>query len=118
MTTKSLIFGTDSQDRNGYAPNISNLIYHALLTQNLAASITLPTETGIAQYLVCFSYSPGANVWVDYSGGVATVPSNASFATGNSELCPGQRVLASGSSLSIISGDSGGAYVGVAIYAK
>jgi hypothetical protein len=118
MTTKSLIFGTDAQDRNAYAPNVSNLIYHALLTQNLAASITLPTESNISQYEVCFSYSPGANVWVDYSGSPATVPSNASFATGNSELCPGQRVLASASTISVITGDSGGAFVGVAIYAK
>lgn len=118
MTTANLNFGTDSQGRNAYAPNVSNLLYRALLTQNLAESITLPSESGISNYEVCFSYSPGANVWVDYSGSPATVPSNAALQTTNSELTPGQRVLPSGSSFSMITGDSGGAFVGVAIYAK
>jgi hypothetical protein len=118
MTTANLSFGTDSQGRNAYAPNVSNLLYRALLTQNVAKSITLPTETGILNYEVCFSYSAGANVWVDYSGSPATVPNNASFQTTNSEFCPGQRVLPAGTSLSMICGDSGGAFVGVAIYAK
>lgn len=117
MTTNSLIFGTDSQGRNAYAPNLSNLKYRALLVQNSAQSITLPTETGISAYKVCFAYSPGANVWVDYSGSPATAPLNSAFATDNSELCPGQRILASGSSFSAITQDSGGAYMGVAIYA-
>ncbi len=118
MTTNNLNFGTDGQGRNAYAPNVSNLIYSALLSQNVASSITLPIETDITHYEVCFSYSAGANVWVDYSGSPATVPNNASFQTSNSEFCPGQRVLPSGSSLSIITSDSGGAFVGVAIYAK
>lgn len=118
MTTSSLSFGTDQQGRNAYAPNVSNLIYRALLTQNLAESITLPIESGISHYEVCFSYSAGASVWVDYSGSPATVPSNASFQTSNSEFCPGQRTLPSGTSLSFITGDSGGAFMGVAIYAK
>jgi|SRR5579872_156999 len=118
MTTASLNFGTDKQGRNAYAPNVSNLIYRVLLTQNVAASITLPTETNIANYEVCFSYSAGSNVWVDYSGSPATVPNNSTFQTSNSEICPGQRVLPSGSSISLICGDSGGAFVGIAIYAK
>ena len=118
MTTANLVFGTDTNGRNAYAPNVSNLLYRALLTQNLAKSITLPTESGISNYEVCFAYSPGANVWVDYSGSPATVPNNAAFVTSNSELCPGQRLLPAGSSFSIISGDSGGAFVGVAIYAR
>jgi hypothetical protein len=118
MTTNNLNFGTDGQGRNAYAPNVSNLIYRALIGQNVAQSITLPSDTGVLDYEVCFSYSAGSNIWVDYSGSPATVPNNAAFATSNSEYCPGQRVLPAGSSLSIITPDSGGAYVGVAIYAK
>ncbi len=118
MTTVSLNFGTDIQGRNAYAPNLSNLIYRALIAQNVAQSITLPTETGILNYEVCFSYSSGSSVWVDYSGSPATVPSAGAFATSNSELSPGQRVLPAGSSFSMITSDSSGAFVGVAIYAK
>lgn len=118
MTTNNLNFGTDGQGRNAYAPNVSNLIYRALIGQNVAQSITLPTESGITQYEVCFSYSAGSNVFVDYSGSPATVPNNASFQTSNSEFCPGQRTLPSAASISLITPDSGGAYVGVAIYAK
>lgn len=118
MTTNNLSFGTDSQGRNAYAPNVSNLIYRALILQNTAESITLPTESGISNYEVCFSYSSGSNVFVDYSGSPATVPANASFQTTNSEYCPGQRTLKSGSSFSIITPDASGAYIGVAIYAK
>jgi len=118
MTTNNLSFGTDVQGRNAYAPNVSNLIYRALLVQNTAQSITLPTEAGISNYEVCFSYSPGANVWVDYSGSPATVPSAGAFATSNSEFCPGQRTLPSGTSISLITSDSAGDFVGVAVYAK
>ena len=118
MTTKNLNFGTDGQGRNAYAPNVSNLIYSALLVQDEAESITLPVEAGISDYEVCFSYSAGSNVFVDYSGNPATIPDTAAFVLTNSEQCPGQRTLPSGSSFSIITPDLNGAYVGVAIYAK
>src|ERR1017187_2300039 len=117
MTTNTLSFGTDAQGRNAYAPNISNLIYNALILQNAAQSITLPIETNIHNYEVCFSYSSGSNVWVNYSG-VAISPINNSFQTTTSEYCPGQRLLPSGSTISFITPDTSGAYVGVAIYAK
>jgi hypothetical protein len=73
MTTNNLNFGTDGQGRNAYAPNVSNLIYRALIGQNVAQSITLPSDTGVLDYEVCFSYSAGSNIWVDYSGSPATV---------------------------------------------
>lgn len=118
MTTQNLNFGTDSQGRNAFTKNVSNLIYRAKLSQNTASSITLPTETGISNYEVFFSYSESSNVWVDYSGSPATVPNNAAFATSNSEFNPDQRILPSGTTFSIITGDSAGAFVSVAIYAK
>lgn len=118
MTTANLNFGTDAQGRNAYAPNISNLIYRAILGQNSVSNITLPTETDISQYEVCFSYQPGSTVWVDCSGATATVPVNSSLAVSTSELLPGQRVVPAGNQISMITPDIAGAYVGVAIYAK
>ena len=118
MTTNNLNFGTDSQGRNAYAPNISNLKYRAILAQNAASSITLPVEAGISHYEVCFSYSAGSNVWVDCSGANATAPANTTLQATSNELNPGQRVVASGGTVSMITPDAAGASVGVAIYAK
>lgn len=118
MTTASLLFGTDVQGRNAYAPTITNLKYIAFISQNAAATITLPVETGIQNYEVCFSYSSGSNIFVDCSGATAVSPINTTLALSTVEYCPGQRLLPSGSTVSIITPDSSGAYVGVAIYAK
>lgn len=118
MTTSNLIFGLDSQGKNAYAPNISNLKYRAALAQNVASSITLPTEADVSAYEVCFSYSPGSNVWVDCSGAVATAPGNTTFGLTTCEYCPGQRLVPAGATISVMTPDAAGALVGVAIYAK
>jgi hypothetical protein len=118
MTTENLLFGTDSQGRNAYAPNISNLKYRAFLSQNVASTITLPTGEGFQNYEVCFSYSGGANVWVDCSGVAATVPVNTTLQATTAEYNPGQRLVPAGSDVSVITPDVAGAYVGVAIYGK
>lgn len=118
MTTENLVFATDSQGRNAYAPNISNLKYCAFLSQNAASSITLPSGEGFANYEVCFSYSGGSNVWVDCSGATATSPANTTLQSTTAEYNPGQRLIPAGSVVSMITPDAAGAFVGVAIYGK
>lgn len=117
MTTSSLLLSHDANGSPAFAPNVSNLLQRILLTQNTAtAQYTLPTDA--ENYLVCFSYYAGANVWVDWSGSAATVPASSSWESSTSEQTPAQRTLPGGSSFSMITSDSTPGAVGVSIYAK
>lgn len=96
MTTK-LNFARDVQGYNSFAPQPSTNAYSATLTATGGtASITLPTN--VANWIVAFSFQPGSDVWVAYStsgASSAAPPAGGSFATTNSELNPGARLLPS-----------------------
>lgn len=118
MTTSNLEFGTDGQGRNAYAPNVSNLKYQANLAQNVASSITIPSDPGVKHYIVAFGYAQNSNVYVDFSGIPAVAPSNTTFQVSTVEYLPGQRTVPAGSSISVVTPDSTGARVEILIYAK
>ncbi len=88
-----LTFARDNQGYNAYAPTPSTNIYSATLVNGAASTITLPLSE--PNWIVSFSYQPGTNVFVDFTGATATVPVGATFAAATSELNPGARFVKS-----------------------
>ncbi len=76
--------------------------------------ITLPSTSSLWQ--VFFSYTPGANVFVNINGTAEPFPSTAGPV--DSELNPAGRVYKAGTVISVITPDTIGAYVGILAYAK
>ena len=109
-----LNFGRDVQGMNAYAPQSSTNKYSATLTSGSAASITVPLSS--ENWIVAFSYKPGATVWVNMLGATAAVPAGATFAATGSELNPGQRKVVGGTVISMITSDTTAA-VGISLYA-
>jgi hypothetical protein len=123
MTTK-LAFSRDVQGYNAYAPAPSTNLYSATLASGGNATITLPTN--VPYWIVAFSFQPGADIWVAYNG-TAAAPAGATFATTNSELNPGARLLSStnvtssGSSattINLLNNGTGSADIGIMLYAN
>ncbi|TAL08454.1 MAG: hypothetical protein EPO02_12755 [Nitrospirae bacterium] len=112
--TAVLNFGRDINSYNAYAPAPSTLIYSATLTNSNATSITLPSDHPF--YIVAFSYTPGASVFVDFSGNTAAIPAHATLTATTSTLIPGSRTLAAGSTISVIT-DNTTADITIEIYA-
>ena len=116
-----LLFGRDRQGYNAFAPSPSTDKYSATLASGGNATITLPTN--VAQWVVSFSYQPGSNIWVAYNTSAAA-PAGATFASTNSELLPGSRLLpslqnngTSATTINLLNNCSGPADVGVTLYA-
>ena len=98
-----------------YALQQTNLKAGVALAQNVAQTlITLPGDA--AQYEVFFSYTPGANVFVNTKGTAAIFPGTA--AAVNSELNPNGRVYERNTVISVITPDTIGAFVQALVYAK
>lgn len=126
-----LIFGKDQQGYNAYAPPVSNQMYSATLASGGNASITLPITVSNPNrpgyFIVAFSFAAGADIWVAYNGNNAAAPAGATFASTNSELNPGTRIIAStyvnGSNvtvanrINILNNGAGSADIWVALYA-
>lgn len=109
-----LDFGRDVQGYNAYAPTPSTNNYSATITNGTAESITVPANYKV--WIVSFSYQPGTNVWVDFTGATAIIPVGATFAKTTSTLNPGQRTVLSGQVISLITDDTS-ADVGIELYA-
>ena len=90
MATR-LFFGRDEQGYNAFAPEPSTTIFSATLVNGAAESITLPTNA--KKWVLSFSFQPGTNVFVDFSGATAAAPAGSAFASTTSVLNPGSRLL-------------------------
>lgn len=113
MTTL-LQFARDVQGMNAYAPRTADNKYSATLTNGVATSITVPSN--FANWIVVFSNQPGTNVWVDLTGATAAIPAGGTLTATTSELNPGQRLVTSGTKVSVIT-DNATADFGVMLYA-
>lgn len=109
-----LIFGRDVQGYNAYAPTPSTNMYSATITNGTPASITVPTSS--ATWVVTFSYQPGTNVWVDFTGATAAIPVGATLLATTSMRNPAARTVLSGTNISIIT-DNTSSDVGIEMYA-
>lgn len=99
-----LDFGRDINSYNAYAPRPSTNVYSATITNGNATSITLPSDH--PEYIVALAYTPGASVWVDFSGATAAIPVGATLAASTSTLLPGSRTVKAGSKISIITSNT------------
>lgn len=113
MTTL-LEFNRDVQGYNAYSPIPSTNAWSATITMGAATSITVPSSAKV--WVASFSFSPGADVWVDFSGATAAVPAGATLAATTSVLNPGQRTVFAGDNISVIT-DSTTADVSIELYA-
>lgn len=113
MSTTTIFNMTkDVAGYNGFGVVPSNVMYGVQLLQNAAQSFTLPNDS--SNYLVIFTYLPGANVFVDSTTTAAAYSTTIGAVT--SELNPVGRQLKGGTTVSLISPDTGGAYVQAAVY--
>lgn len=111
-TTTKFNMTKDIGGYNGFGLTKSNVIHGVLLAQNVAQSFTLPTDS--AMYAVVFSIQPGANVFVNDTTTATAYTGTIGLRT--SELNPMCRQYKKGTTISMITPDSSGAYVEAAIY--
>jgi len=88
MSTQ-LDFGRDIQGFNAFAPKPATNIFSAKLTVGAAATITLPIN--VKTWKVAFSFTGGAEVWVDFTGATAVAPTLNTFSSTTSCRNPGVR---------------------------
>lgn len=111
----NLVFATDQQGRNAFAPSTSDLKFRAILTNSNETNITVPTD--FDNYIVAFAYQAGTTVWVDLTGATATLPASSSLTSCTAELNPGQRQVKGGTKISIITSNVTAEFC-ISIYAK
>lgn len=100
----------DINGYNGFGIQPTYDIYGATLATSTVATITVPDN--YPNWIAIFSYSPGTNVWVSFSG-TAAVPVGSSFSLIKSSLNPSARAVVGGSTISLITSDADGSEVSV-----
>lgn len=110
-----LSFGRDAQGYNAFAPKTSLNKWSATLINGSASSITVPSSHAV--WIAVFSYQPGTNVWVDFSGNTADIPAGASLTQTTSELLPASREVLAGTTISVIT-DNATCDMGIMLYAS
>lgn len=102
MSTKFLMT-RDLSGTNGFGILPTYDIQGCYLTASEAQTFTVPDN--YPHWMVVFSYTPGANVFIDFTGATAVVPS-ASVSTITVVLNPAGRSLLGGKTFSVITPDS------------
>lgn len=116
MGTTKFNMTRDVAGQNGFGVMPSNQKQGVFLAQNVAQNFTVPNDA--PNYLAILTYTPGTNVFVAYNTTAAAFTGTAGAVT--SELLPiGRQVsspVAGGSTISVITPDTGGSYVGIVFY--
>lgn len=97
----------DISGYNGFGIIPTYDIQGCSLTANVAQTFTVPSN--YANWIVIFSYTPGANVFVSFTT-TAAVPSG-SVSTITSVLNPSARAVKGGSTFSVITPDATAPYI-------
>ena len=114
MTTQ-LVLNRDKTGAVTFGLQETDVKNGVLLAQNVAQTlITLPGDAD--NYEVFFSYTPGANVFVNTKGTAAVFSGTAG--TVNSELNPNVRSYPKNTVISVITPDVAGVYVQALAYSK
>lgn len=100
----------DINGYNGFGIQPTYDIYGATLATSTVATIAVPSN--YPNWIAIFSYSPGTNVWVSFTG-TAAIPGSSSFSLVNSSLNPAARMVERGMTISLITSDAGGSEVSV-----
>lgn len=112
MSTKlSLTRDINGYNAFGIMPTLD--IYAGSLAASTEQHFVVPSNN--QYWLAIFTYSPGANIWVDFVG-TATVPTT-TVTTVNSVLNPSGRQVKAGSTISLITSDSTSPFVCVELQA-
>lgn len=98
---------------NGFGLIPSDDDFAGSLAANTAQSLTVPSK--YEYYIAIFSFTPGSNIWVDFTGATATVPTTTVGAV-TTELNPAGRLVKGGSSMSFITADTTTPWVNVLFY--
>ena len=107
MSTKlSLTKDINGYNAFGVIPTYD--IWAGSLATSTEQHFTVPSNN--EYWLAIFTFSPGANIWVEFDGGTATVPSS-TVSSVNVVLNPAGRQVKAGSKISLITADSTSPYV-------
>jgi hypothetical protein len=101
MSTK-LSLTRDINGYNAFGVFPTYDIFAGSLAANTAQSITVPSN--FQWWLAIFTFTPGANIWVDFSGS-ATVPTS-TLGAFTAVLNPAGRQVYQGSTISFITADT------------
>jgi hypothetical protein len=101
MSTK-LSLTRDINGYNAFGVFPTYDIFAGSLAANAAQTITVPSN--FQWWLAIFTFTPGSNVWVDFSG-TATVPTT-TIGAFTAVLNPAGRQVLQGSTISFITSDS------------
>lgn len=102
----------DVGGQNGFGLIPSNTKYGVLLAAGVPQSVVSPSDS--PSHIEIFSYTPGSNVFVDFSTTAAAFTGTIGPVT--AELNPSARLLPKGTTVSILTPDAAGAYVGIVFY--
>jgi hypothetical protein len=112
MSTPKFMMTRDVNGYNAFGVSQSDVIYGGTLATDTAGSFTLPSD--YAKYIVIFSFTPGANVFVSSTATAAT-PTGA-IASRTVELNPQGRQYSKGTTISLITPDAAGAYFTASVF--
>jgi hypothetical protein len=104
----------DQQGIPVYAPFPADIKESVTLLSLGLTSTVVPID--YEKYIINFSYSPGAVIWVAYEGD-ALPPEEDELSDTNSELLPAQRTLYAGTTISLFNNGISAADVGIVMYA-
>jgi hypothetical protein len=109
MSTKFLEI-RDISGLNGFGIQPTDDIQGCSLAANVAQTFTAPTN--YSNWVAIFSYTPGSNIFVDFTGATAAVPSG-TVGVITSSLNPAERGIKGGATFSVITSDATSPFITV-----